>query len=167
MRGILHPPTIVDVSDPGREHMRQWELIGITDQVPVVTQYAPRPTPDLIVEPTSDEPVFFWTTDGALRLQSVSSAAAEVIGRPANMCTGRDLLELFGLEGPNAGLLDAHIAALGGDGATFALNGDRVSVRCRVGPVSDGLGRPSGTYCVAMHVDGVDIRDESERPAVA
>jgi PAS domain-containing protein len=147
--------------------MRQWELIGITDQVPVVTQSARRPAPDLIVEPVSDEPVFFWTTDGALRLQSVSSAAAEVIGRPADMCTGRDLLEIFGLEGPNAGLLDAHIAALGGDGATFALNGDRVSVRCRVGPVSDGLGRPSGTYCVAMHVDGVDIRDESERPAVA
>jgi len=147
--------------------MRQWELIGITDQVPVVTQSAPRPMPDLIVEPTSDEPVFFWTTDGALRLQSVSSAAAEVIGRPANKCTGRDLLEIFGLEGPNAGLLDAHIAALGGDGATFALKGDRVSVRCRVGPVSDGLGRPSGTYCVAMHIDGVDIRDESERPAVA
>jgi hypothetical protein len=83
------------------------------------------------------------------------------------MCTGRDLLELFGLEGPNAGLLDAHIAALGGDGATFALNGDRVSVRCRVGPVSDGLGRTSGTYCVAMHIDGVDVRDDSDRPAVA
>jgi PAS domain-containing protein len=147
--------------------MRQWELIGITDQVPVAMQPVPRRTPDLIVERESDEPVFFWTTDGALRLQSVSSAAAEVIGRPASMCTGRDLLELFGLDGPNAGLLDAHIAALGGDGATFALNGDRVSVRCRVGPVSDGLGRPSGTYCVAMHIDGVDVRDESDRPAVA
>ncbi len=147
--------------------MRQWELIGITDQVPVIAQHAPRPSPSVTVEPTVDEPVFFWTTDGALRLQSVSEAAAEVIGRPADRCTGRDLLELFGLEGPNAGLQDAHIAALGGESANFALEGDRVSVRCRVGPVTDGLGKASGTYCVAMRVEGIDVRDDVERPAVA
>jgi hypothetical protein len=167
MRRRRHRPTIGLSPTPG-ERMRQWELIGITDQVPfVTTQPVPRQAPDVFVGPTSDEPVFFWTTDGALRLQSVSTAAAEVIGRSVGMCTGRDLLEIFGLEGPNAGLLDAHIVALGGDGATFALNGDRVSVRCRVGPVSDGLGRPSGTYCVAMRIEGVDLRDESDRPAVA
>lgn len=147
--------------------MRQWELIGITDQVPVMTQPAVRPASPVLAEPRSDEPVFFWTTDGALRLQSVSDAAAEVIGRSADACKGRDLLEVFGLEGPNASLLDAHIAALGGDAATFALRGDRVSVRCRVGPVTDGLGKPSGTYCVAMHIDDVDVREDTERPAVA
>lgn len=147
--------------------MRQWELIGITDQIPMMAQYTPRPSPSVTVEPTVEESVFFWTTDGALRLQSVSDAAAEVIGRPAGMCAGRDLLELFGLEGPNAGLLDAHIVALGGESATFALEGDRVSVRCRVGPVTDALGKASGTYCVAMHVEGIDVRDEIERPAVA
>ena len=119
------------------------------------------------MDPTIDEPVFFWTTDGALRLQSVSDAAASVIGRSADACKGRDLLEIFGLEGPNASLLDAHILALGGDAATFALKGDRVSVRCRVGPVTDGLGKTSGTYCVAMRIDGVDVREEAERPAVA
>jgi hypothetical protein len=148
-------------------YMRQWELIGITDQVPIMTQSVPRPVPHMTTEPTADEPVFFWTTDGALRLQSVSDAAAEVIGRSADACRGRDLLEVFGLEGPNASLLDAHIAALGGDAATFALKGDRVSVRCRVGPVTDGVGKASGTYCVAMHIDNVDVRDETERPAVA
>jgi hypothetical protein len=147
--------------------MRQWELIGITDQVPVMTQPAPRPVPLVTTEPTADEPVFFWTTDGALRLVSISDAAADVIGRSADGCKGRDLLEIFGMEGPNASLLDAHIAALGGDAATFALKGDRVSVRCRVGPVTDALGKASGTYCVAMRVDDVDVRDESERPAVA
>jgi PAS domain-containing protein len=147
--------------------MRQWELIGITDQVPVMTQPAPRPAPLVTAEPTVDEPVFFWTTDGALRLVSVSDAAAEIIGRPADACKGRDLLEIFGMEGPNASLLDAHIVALGGDAATFALKGDRVSVRCRVGPVTDALGKASGTYCVAMRLDDVDVRDESERPAVA
>jgi PAS domain-containing protein len=147
--------------------MRQWELIGITDHVPVMAQLTPRPSPSVAVPPSVDEPVFFWTTDGALRLQSVSEAAAEVIGRPPGLCTGRDLLELFGLEGPNAALLDAHIAALGGESATFALEGDRVSVRCRVGPVTDALGRASGTYCVAMHVDGIDVREDVERPAVA
>jgi PAS domain-containing protein len=147
--------------------MRQWELIGITDQVPIMSQQVPRPVSPVTVEPAVDEPVFFWTTDGALRLQSVSDAAAEVIGRSADACKGRDLLEIFGLEGPNASLLDAHIAALAGDAATFALKGDRVSVRCRVGPVTDGLGKASGTYCVAMHIDGVDIREDTERPAVA
>jgi PAS domain-containing protein len=153
--------------------MRQWELIGITDNVPVMTQPAPRPEPPAIVEPKADEPVFFWTTDGALRLQSVSDAAVEVIGRSAGVSKGRDLLEVFGLEGPNASLLDAHIAALGGEIATFLLKGDRVSVRCRVGPVTDGLGKASGTYCVAMHIDDVDVRDDidvrvhTERPAVA
>ena len=147
--------------------MRQWELIGITDQVPLVTQPVPRPARLVRTEPSPEEPVFFWTTDGALRLQSVSDAAAEVIGRSADACTGRDLLEIFGLEGPNAMLLDAHIAALGGDAAMFALKGDRVSVRCRVGPVTDGLGKTAGTYCVAMQVDGVDVREDTERPAVA
>ncbi len=147
--------------------MRQWELIGITDQVPVMTQPVPRPMPLVSAEPSADEPVFFWTTDGALRLQSVSDAAAQVIGRVADACKGRDLLEIFGLEGPNAALLDAHIAALGGDAATFVLKGDRVSVRCRVGPVTDGLGKASGTYCVAMHIDDVDVREDTERPAVA
>lgn len=147
--------------------MRQWELIGITDQVPVMTQPVPRPAPRPTVEPRADEPVFFWTTDGALRLQSVSDAAAQVIGRSSDDCRGRDLLEIFGLEGPNASLLDAHIAALGGDTAMFALKGDRVSVRCRVGPVTDGLGKASGTYCVAMHIDDVDLREHTERPAVA
>jgi PAS domain-containing protein len=147
--------------------MRQWELIGITDQVPVMTQPARRPLPQVTADPTAEEPVFFWTTDSALRLQSVSDAAADVIGRSADACRGHDLLELFGLEGPNASLLDAHIAALGGDAATFALKGDRVSVRCRVGPVTDELGKASGTYCVAMHLDDVDVRDDTERPAVA
>jgi hypothetical protein len=147
--------------------MRQWELIGITDNVPAMSQHTPRQSPSVTIEQTVDEPVFFWTTDGALRLQTVSAAAAEVIGRPVGMCAGRDLLELFGLEGPNAGLLDAHIVALGGASATFALEGDRVSVRCRVGPVTDGLGKASGTYCVAMKVEGIDVRDEIERPAVA
>jgi hypothetical protein len=147
--------------------MRQWELIGITDQVPVMTHPVPRPVTHIATEPTVDEPVFFWTTDGALRLLSVSDAAARVIGRPADACRGRDLLEVFGLEGPNATVLDAHIAALAGDPATFTLKGDRISVRCRVGPVTDGLGKMSGTYCVATHIDDVDVREDMERPAVA
>jgi len=147
--------------------MRQWELIGITDQVPVMTQPVQRPASPVSAEPTVDEPVFFWTTDGALRLQSISEAAVQVIGRSIDACKGRDLLEVFGLEGPNASLLDAHIAALGGDAATFVLKGDRVSVRCRVGPVTDVLGKASGTFCVAMHLDDVDVRDDTERPAVA
>ena len=126
-----------------------------------------RPASPESAEPTVDESVFFWTTDGALRLQSVSEAAVQVIRRSADACKGRDLLEIFGLEGPNASLLDAHIAALRGEAAKFVLKGDRVSVRCRVGPVTDAAGSASGTYCVAMHLDGVDVRDDTERPAVA
>jgi hypothetical protein len=69
-------------------------------------------------------------------------------------------LEVFGLEGRTPTVLDAHITALAGDPATFTLKGDRISVRCRVGPVTDGLGKMSGTYCVATHIDGVDVREE-------
>jgi hypothetical protein len=36
-----------------------------------------------------------------------------------------------------------------------------------VGPVTDGLGKMSGTYCVATHIDDVDVREDMERPAVA
>ena len=156
--------------------MRQWELIGITGHVPVapVPQHVPQPTavpsPDPVIEVVaepSDGPVFFWSTDGALRLIGISDVAADVIGRPIGWCKGRDLLEVFGLDGPNAGLLDAHIAALGGDTATFTLIGERATVRCRVQPLTDAMGRASGTYCLAARIDDVDVRDDQDRSAVA
>jgi hypothetical protein len=141
--------------------MRQWELIGITDQVSV-TPATPRTT-----EEAAEGPAFFWTTDGALRLRGVSQSAADAIGRPVDWCLGRDLLDVFGLDGPNAGLLDAHITALSGDTAVFTFRGDRVSVRCLVQPVTDAMGRASGTYCLATRIENVDVRDEPDRSAVA
>lgn len=141
--------------------MRQWELIGITDQA------SPTPVTHKTIEDTAEGPAFFWTTDGALRLRGVSHTAAEAIGRPVRWCLGRDLLEVFGLDGPNAGLLDAHITALGGDTAMFTFRGDRVSVRCLVQPVTDAMGRASGTYCLATRIENVDVRDEPDRSAVA
>jgi PAS domain-containing protein len=141
--------------------MRQWELIGITDQVSV-TSATQRRTEDAL-----EGPAFFWTTDGALRLRGMSESAAEAIGRSVDRCLGRDLLDVFGLDGPNAGLLDAHITALSGDTAMFTFRGDRVSVRCLVQPVTDAMGRVSGTYCLATRIENVDIRDEPDRSAVA
>jgi len=148
--------------------MRQWELFGITDNVPSMPVPPPVRRPE--ERPTNerdDGPVFFWSTDGALRVIGISDVAADVIGRPIAWCKGRDLLEIFGLEGPNAGILDAHISALGGDTATFTLRGERAMVRCRVQPLTDGTGRASGTYCLAARVENVDVRDDTERPAVA
>ena len=146
--------------------MRQWELIGITDQVSV-TPVPATPAARRTIEDAAEGPAFFWTTDGALRLRGVSQSAAEAIGRPVDMCLGRDLLDVFGLEGPNAGLLDAHITALSGDTAMFTFRGDQVSVRCLVQPVTDAMGRVSGTYCLATRIENVDIRDEPDRSAVA
>jgi PAS domain-containing protein len=141
--------------------MRQWELIGITDQVSVTS------APQRTIEEAAEGPAFFWTTDGALRLRGMSESAAEAIGRSVDRCLGRDLLDVFGLDGPNAGLLDAHITALSGDTAMFAFRGDRVSVRCLVQPVTDAMGRVSGTYCLATRIENVDIRVEPDRSAVA
>lgn len=149
--------------------MRQWELIGITDHrpaMPVPRPSAP-PEPVRLVEPGPGAPVFFWSTDGALRLIGISDVAADVIGRPAAWCRGRDLLEIFGLEGPNAAILDAHVSALGGEPATFSLRGDRASVRCRVQPVVDSAEKAWGTYCVATLIASVDVREEPDRTAVA
>jgi len=141
--------------------MRQWELIGITDQA------SPTPATQQAVEDVAEGPAFFWTTDGALRLRGVSESAAEAIGRPVDWCVGRDLLDVFGLDGPNAVLLDAHITALGGDTAMFTFRGDRVSVRCLVHPVTDARGRASGTRCLATRIDNVDVSDGPDRSAVA
>lgn len=149
--------------------MRQWELIGITDHRPAVLVPPPaaRPETERHVEPDAGGPVFFWSTDGALRLIGISDVAADIVGRPAVWCRGRDLLEIFGLDGPNAAILDAHIRALGGEPATFSLRGDRASVRCRVQPVADSTGKASGTFCLALTIASVDVRDEPDRTAVA
>jgi len=147
--------------------MRQWELIGITDHVPAVPvpQAAPSPRGS-VVEPAGGPP-FFWSCDSALRMVGMSGVAADAIGPALPACKGRDLLEIFGLDGPNAGILDAHISALGGDAATFMFHSDRANVRCRVQPLTDGTGRASGTYCMATRIENVDVRDDTDRSAVA
>jgi PAS domain-containing protein len=145
--------------------MRQWELIGITDQ-------EPPPPPrrfagiDTVRPAIEGRPVFFWTTDTALRMRTVTGAAAEVIGLPFAKCEGRDLLALFGMEGPSLAILEAHVAALSGDTAEFTLHGARGTVRCEVAPTHDALDRVIGTFCLALEVQDVDLRDLPE-PATA
>lgn len=141
--------------------MRQWELIGITDQVPVPPPPARRFAGiDTVKRAAEGRPVFFWTTDTALRLRTVTGAAAEMIGLPFGKCEGRDLLALFGMEGPNLAILEAHVAALGGDTAEFTLHGARGTVRCEVAPTHDALDRVIGTFCLALEVEDVDLRDD-------
>src|SRR6266498_2007167 len=115
--------------------MRQWELIGITDSDPYWTpprRIQEERVIDLPVIDESGRSVFFWSTDASLRLRTVSSAAAEAIGLPPSLCEGRELLDVFGMEGPNLAVLEAHVTALGGDAGTFTLRGKRGTVRCRV-----------------------------------
>jgi hypothetical protein len=152
--------------------MRQWELFGITDQEPVVVTPVPRraeeqPATIEPIGPTADEPEFFWATDTALRMHVVSEAAVEVMGWPAGRCLGEDLLTLFGLGGPNFDVVSAHVNALGGETDTFTLEGPRGTVRCWVGPVHDETGRLSGTRCLAVAMESVDVRDASTGTAVA
>jgi len=145
--------------------MRQWELIGITDTVPV--PQAPPPPRSRFVNAESigaaaeGRPVFFWSTDTALRVRTVTGAATEAIGLSRSKVEGRDLIAVFGMEGPNLALLDAHVAALNGETASFTLEGARATVRCRVAPTHDALDRVIGTFCLATEVQLVDLREVS------
>ena len=145
--------------------MRQWELIGITDTVPV--PQAPPPPRSRFVNAESigaaaeGRPVFFWSTDTALRVRTVTGAATEAIGLSRSKVEGRDLIAVFGMEGPNLALLDAHVATLNGETASFTLEGARATVRCRVAPTHDALDRVIGTFCLATEVQLVDLREVS------
>ena len=76
--------------------MRQWELIGVTDTVPV--PQAPPPPRSRFVNAESigaaaeGRPVFFWSTDTALRVRTVTGAATEAIGLSRSKVEGRDLI---------------------------------------------------------------------------
>ncbi|MBA3764937.1 MAG: hypothetical protein H0X05_05430, partial [Actinobacteria bacterium] len=63
--------------------------------------------------------------------------------------------------------LDAHVAALNGETASFTLEGARATVRCRVAPTHDALDRVIGTFCLAITVDRVDISDVPAEAEVA
>jgi len=145
--------------------MRQWELIGVTDTVPV--PQAPPPPRSRFVNAESigaaaeGRPVFFWSTDTALRVRTVTGAATEAIGLSRSKVEGRDLIAVFGMEGPNLARLDAHVAALNGETASFTLEGARATVRCRVAPTHDALDRVIGTFCLATEVQLVDLREVS------
>ncbi len=139
--------------------MRQWELIGITDQAGLEPTPNARRFNSTVRVAAPGRPVFFWSTDTALRLRSVTPAATQAIGVPYTECEGLDLLTIFGMEGPNLAILEAHIVALGGDATEFMLYGQRATVRCRVAPTHDALDNVTGTFCLAVEVEDVDLRD--------
>lgn len=144
--------------------MRQWELIGITDDDPMWTAPArtegggnPAPSPVTIdhvaVDPADGRgngTAFMWATDVSLRLRSVSPVAAALLGRDPEACEGRELLDVFGMEGPNLAVLETHMAALADEEGDFTLRGNLVSVRCRVAPLHGEDGHIIGTFCIAM-----------------
>ncbi len=151
--------------------MRQWELIGITDTVQI-PQAPPPPrsrfsNAETIGAVALGHPVFFWSTDTALRVRTLTGAASEVVGMPRSKVEGRDLIAIFGMEGPNLAMLDAHVAALNGETASFTLEGACATVRCRVAPTHDALDRVIGTFCLAITVDRVDISDVPAEAEVA
>ncbi|HSL11986.1 MAG TPA: PAS domain-containing protein [Actinomycetota bacterium] len=146
--------------------MRQWELIGITDDDPMWTaparteaDGAPVSSPVTIdhvaVDPADrgNGTAFLWATDLSLNLRSVSSVASVLLGRDPEACEGRELLDVVGMEGPSLAVLEAHVAALAGDDGSFSLRGDLVSVRCRVTPLHGEDGRIIGTFCMAIPHD--------------
>jgi PAS domain-containing protein len=151
--------------------MRQWELIGITDTVAIPqTQPPPRSrfaNAETIGVAADGRPVFFWSTDTALRVRTVTGAASEVVGLSRSKLEGRDVIAIFGMDGPNLDLLDAHVAALNGETASFTLEGAHATVRCRVAPTHDARDRVIGTFCLATTVEAVDLREALEPAAVA
>ena len=147
--------------------MRQWELIGITDDdpmwtAPARTQAVGRPASSPVtidhvaVDPADSQgngSAFLWATDLALNLRSVSPVASALLGRDPEACEGRELLDVFGMEGPNLAVLEAHVAALSDEEGFFTLRGSLVSVRCRVVPLHGEDGRVIGTFCMAIPQD--------------
>jgi PAS domain-containing protein len=130
--------------------MRQWELFGITDSE---RPSAPRQRKHVRIDDPSpvsaQRSMFFWSTDQTLRLRTVSEAAAQALGRSADWCEGRDLVDMFGDVGPDLAAIEAHAQALSGEETTFTLRGKRGAVRCLVSPMHDGDGGIIGTFCLA------------------
>jgi hypothetical protein len=149
--------------------MRQWELIGITDQEPGWTPpKSAEPEPVEFVADDAGRSVFFWSTDESLRMRTVSRAAAETLGVPISWCLGRDLLELFGMEGPSLFVLEAHVAALEGREGTFKLWNEGEAIECRVAPTHGSDERVSGTFCIASPEQATEVLDAArERVRVA
>jgi hypothetical protein len=134
--------------------MRQWELVGITDTEPRWSQ-----GPDVILgEAADDEPsgTFFWSTDVALTFRVVSDAAGDALGLDPWRCEGRDLLAVFGIEGTNLAILEAHTEALQGGEGRFTLEHEGRRIRCRVEPTHTGDGRVIGTFCLAIGDDPLE-----------
>lgn len=124
--------------------MRQWELIGITDTV----EWTP---PRRDADPSiSGKPAVLWTTDGSLRLRSVTKVAQDHLGVHAKFLEGRELLDAFGMEGDSLPVLEAHAAALTGEIVTFTLPGTEGKMRCRVAPTHDAGEHIVGTFCIAI-----------------
>jgi hypothetical protein len=144
--------------------MRQWELIGITDVDPMWTTpprtqgvgrtaSSPVTIDHVAIDPAESQgngSAFLWATDLALNLRSVTPVASVFLGTDPEACEGRELLDVFGMEGPNLAVLEAHVAALNDEEGSFTLRGDLVSVRCRVAPLHGEDGRIIGTFCIAM-----------------
>jgi PAS domain-containing protein len=144
--------------------MRQWELIGITDDdpmwtTPVRTQgvgrsaSSPVTIDHVAVDPADSQgngSAFLWATDLALNLRSVSPVASVFLGRDPEACEGRELLDVFGMEGPNLAVLEAHVAALSDEEGFFTLRGNLASLRCKVAPLHGEDGRIIGTFCIAI-----------------
>jgi PAS domain-containing protein len=143
--------------------MRQWELIGITDDdpmwtAPAQTQAVGRPasspvTIDHVAVDPADQgngSAFLWATDLTLRMRAVSLAGAAFLGRDPEGCEGQEVLDVFGMEGPNLAVLEAHMAALADEEADFTLRGNFVTARCRVAPLHGEDGRVIGTFCIAV-----------------
>ncbi len=129
--------------------MRQWELIGITDVVDT-DRWIPAAWSEDEPEATG---TFLWSTDVDLRFRTVSDDAWVVLGLDPGICEGEDLLAMFGIEGTNLAILEAHTAALGGDAGRFAVEGPLGRIRCRVSPTHAFDGQVIGTFCLALPED--------------
>ena len=147
--------------------MRQWELIGITDSDPFWAPPTPQGRPAVLdhaspetidrvlavvdlAESQGNGSAFMWSTDISLRMRSVTPVAASLLGRDPERCEGRELLDVFGMEGPNLAVLEAHVAALSDEEGLFTLRGILSTMRCRVAPMHGEDGRVIGTFCIAM-----------------
>ena len=140
--------------------MRRWELFGLADSVstpppPPRSRFANSAT---IGAAADGRPVFFSTTDTALRSRTVTGAATEVIGLPFSRCEGRDLIAVFSVEGPDLALFGRARGSVRRRDCRVHTEGTRPTFRCQVAPTHDAMECVTGTFCFAVSIERVDLR---------
>jgi hypothetical protein len=144
--------------------MKQWELRGRTTGMATVVVDAPlvAPAPPVHRAVWTDErrstnrfPALLWTTDVCLGFTSAGVQDVLSIDIPLDPSDG-DLFDLFTSDDGGIAVVEAHLAAVRGNVATFRLRDRGRILHCVVVPFPDPKHRTIGTICIALELVAPD-----------